>query len=136
MILLDTNVLSEAMRIEPDEHVMNWLDSHAPSSLFVSAVTVDEITFGIELLPRGRKRLRLTRLFARIVDAFSDRLVPFDSDAATESAKLRAQRRLEGSPMSLADSQIAGTAKSRDYSLATLNTRDFQEIDLPLLEPR
>lgn len=136
MILLDTNVLSEAMRIEPDERVMNWLDSHAPSSLFVSAVTVDEITFGIELLPRGRKRLRLTRLFARIVDAFSDRLVPFDLDAATESAKLRAQRRLEGSPMSLADSQIAGTAKSRGYSLATLNTRDFQEIDLPLLEPR
>ena len=136
MILLDTNVLSEAMRVEPDKRVMSWLDSHAPSSLYVSAITVDEISFGIELLPRGRKRLRLTHVFARIVDAFSDRIVPFDLDAANESARLRAQRRLKGAPMSLADSQIAGTAKSRGFSLATLNTRDFREIDLTLLEPR
>lgn len=135
MILLDTNVLSEAMRVEPDERVMSWLDSHAPSRLFISAVTVDEIRFGIEVLPRGRKRLRLASVFTRIVDAFSDRIVPFDVDAATQSARLRAQRRLKGAPMSLADSQIAGTAKSRGFSLATLNTRDFQEIDLPLLEP-
>ena len=136
MILLDTNVLSEAMRVEPDERVMNWLDSHAPSSLYVSAVTVDEISFGIELLPRGRKRLRLTRVFARIVDAFSGRIVPFDLDAANDSARLRAQRRLKGVPMSLADSQIAGTARSLGFSLATLNARDFRDIDLALLEPR
>lgn len=128
-----TVVLSESMRVQPDEGVIRWLDSHPPSSLFLSAITVDEITFGIELLPPGRKRMRLTRAFSRIVDAFSERIVPFDITAATESARFRARRRLAGSPMSLADSQIAGTAKSRDFSLATLNTRDFHGIDLALL---
>ena len=136
MILLDTNVLSEAMRVEPDERVMRWLDGHPPSSLFLSAVTVDEISFGIGILPDGRKRRRLARALSQIIDGFSERIVPFDLHAATESARFRAQRRCAGSPMSLADSQIAGTAKSRDYALATVNTRDFRGIDLPLLEPR
>lgn len=136
MILLDTNVLSESMRIEPDESVMRWLDGHLPSSLFLSTVTVDEITFGIEILPPGRKRTRLARVFSQIVDEFSGRVVPFDMQAATESARFRARRRRAGSPMSLADSQIAGTAKSCDCSLATLNAQDFRGIELNLLDPR
>ena len=68
MILLDTNVLSEAMRVEPDGRVMRWLDRHAPSILFLSAVTVDEVLFGIEILPPGRQRARLGRAFSKIVD--------------------------------------------------------------------
>ena len=136
MILLDTNVLSEAMRVEPDGRVMRWLDGHPPSVLFLSAVTVDEILFGIEILPSGRKRARLGRAFSQIVDGFSERIVPFDAQAAAESARLRAGRRRAGSPMSLADSQIAGTASSRGYSLATLNTSDFRDLGLSVLEPR
>ena len=136
MILLDTNVLSEVMRVEPDVRVTDWLDGHSPSVLFVSAVTIDEILFGIEILPPGRKRARLSRVFSRIVDGFSERVVPFDAQAAAESAKLRAGRRRAGSPMSLADSQIAGTARSRGYSLATLNTSDFRDLGLRILEPR
>ena len=65
-----------------------------------------------------------------------ERIVPFDVQAAAESARLRAERRRAGSPMSLADSQIAGTARSRGYSLATLNTSDFRDLDLSVLEPR
>ena len=136
MILLDTNVLSEAMRVEPDGRVMRWLDGHPPSVLFLSAVTVDEILFGIEILPRGRKRMRLGRAFSNIVDGFSERIVPFDARAAAESVRLRAGRRRAGSPMSLADSQIAGTATSRGFSLATLNTADFRDLGLSVLEPR
>ena len=78
MILLDTNVLSEAMRVEPDGRVMRWLDRHPPSVLFLSAVTVDEMIFGIETLPAGRKRARLDRAFSKILDGFSERVVPFD----------------------------------------------------------
>ena len=135
MILLDTNVLSEAMRVEPDGRVMRWMDGHPPSILFLSAVTVDEILFGIEILPPGRKRARLGRMFSKIVDGFSERIVPFDMHAAAESARLRAGRRRAGSPISLADSQIAGTATSRGYSLATLNTSDFRDLGLSVLEP-
>ena len=136
MILLGTNVLSEAMRVEPDGRVMRWLDGHPPSVLFLSAVTVDEMLFGIEILPAGRKRVRLGRAFSKIVDGFSERVVPFDVQAAAESARLRAKRRRAGSPMSLADSQIAGTATSRGYSLATLNISDFRDLGLSVLEPR
>ena len=136
MILLDTNVLSEAMRVEPDGRVMRWLDRHPPSVLFLSAVTVDEILFGIEILPPGRKRARLNRAFSKIDAGFSERIVPFDAQAAAESARLRAGRRRAGSPMSLADSQIAGTARSRGYAVATLNARDFRDLGLSVLEPR
>ena len=133
MILLDTNVLSEAMRVEPDGRVMRWLDGHPPSVLFLSAVTVDEILFGIEILPSGRKRARLGRAFSQIVDGFSERI---DAQAAAESARLRAGRRRAGSPMSLADSRIAGTARRRGYAVATLNTSDFRDLGLSVLEPR
>ena len=187
MILLDTNVISESMRIAPDRRVMSWLDRHPASSLFLCAITVDEITFGIEVLPSGRKRTRLAAVFSRIIDLFSGRIIAFDTRATTESAKFRGQRRLAfvfglgsldsrlrgndctnacssfprrressdfavefsrrlvirsrmrrlaGSPMSLGDSQIAGVAKSRGYALATLNARDFRDIDLSVLEPR
>ena len=136
MILLDTNVLWEAMRVEPDGRVMRWLDGHPPSVLLLSAVTVDEILFGIEILPAGRKRVRLGRAFSKIVDGFSERVVPLDVRAAAASARLRAKRRRAGSPMSLTDSQIAGTATSRGYSLATLNTSDFRDLGLSVLELR
>ena len=136
MILLDTNVLWEAMRVEPDGRVMRWLDGHPPSVLLLAAVTVDEILFGIEILPAGRKRVRVGRAFSKIVDGFSERVVPLDVRAAAASARLRAKRRRAGSPMSLTDSQIAGTATSRGYSLATPNTSDFRDLGLSVLEPR
>ena len=136
MILLDTNVISESMRIAPDRRVMSWLDRHPASSLFLCAITVDEIAFGVEVLPSGRKRTRLAAVFSRIIDLFSGRIIAFDTRAATESAKFRGKRHLAGSPMSLGDSQIAGIAKSRGYALATLNARDFRDIDLSVLEPR
>ena len=136
MILLDTSVISESMRVGPDPRVIDWLDRHPASSLFLCASTVDEIAFGIEVLPSGRKRSRLAAAFSRIIDVFSERIIAFDTRAATESAKFRGRRHLAGAPMSLGDSQIAGVAKSRGYALATLNVRDFRDIDLTVLEPR
>ena len=127
------------MRVGPDPRVIDWLDRHPASSLFLCATarsTVDEIAFGIEVLPSGRKRSRLAAAFSRIIDVFSERIIAFDTRAATESAKFRGRRHLAGAPMSLGDSQIAGVAKSRGYALATLNVRDFRDIDLTVLEPR
>ena len=135
MILLDTNVISESMRIEPDGRVIGWLDRQSASSLFISTITVDEIIFGIEVLPPGRRRGRLANMFSQVLNLFSERIISFDTQAAVESARFRGQRRLNGLPMSLADSQIAGVAKSNGFVLATLNIQDFQGIDLTVLEP-
>ena len=136
MILLDTNVVSESMRVEPDRRIIQWLDRQPASGLFISAITVDEITFGIAILPSGRRRRRLADVFARIMDIFAERTLSFDAAAAAESARFRAQRRLNGKPMSLADSQVAGVAKSNGFALATLDIQDFQGIDITTLEPR
>ena len=136
MILLDTNVISDSMRIQPDSRVLHWLDRHPASTLFISAITVDEISFGIEVLPAGRKKSRLVSVFSRLLDVFSGRVISFDAKAAVESAKFRGQRLVQGMPMSLADSQIAGIAKSKGFALATLNVQDFRGIDLVVVDPR
>lgn len=135
MILLDTNIISESMRVEPDARVIDWMDRQRASRLFLAAISVDEIVFGIEILPDGRRKNHLARTFSRIVDAFDGRIADFDANAARESAKFRAHRRLIGRPMSTTDSQIAGVSKSNGLSLATLNARDFEGIDLTVVEP-
>lgn len=136
MILLDTNVISETMRVRPDQRVVRWLDRRPPSSLFLSVISVDEIVYGIAILPAGRKRTGLARGFDRIVDAFVGRLLPFDSEAARASAEIRARRRRGGQPISLADAQIAGIAKSNGHAIATLNARDFDGAGIEVVEPR
>ena len=136
MMVLDTNVVSEAMRVASDERVLQWLDQQKPTTLFLCAVTVDEINYGIELLPEGRRRDRLTQAFAQIVNAFADRLLPLDRQAAEASAEIRARRRMRGAPMSLVDAQIAGIAKSNGYAVATLNAKDFENAEVMVVEPR
>ena len=135
MILLDTNIVSASMRVEPDTRMIGWMDRQRASSLFLSAVSVDEIAFGIEVLPSGRRKDHLVRVFSDIADAFAGRIKAFDASAARESARFRAHRQQIGRPMGLADSQIAGIAKSNDLSLATLNARDFEALDLAVIAP-
>ncbi len=135
MILLDTNVVSETMRADPDVRIIHWMDRQLASRLFLSAISVDEIVFGIEVLPPGRRKTRLAEVFLAITGAFDGRILSLDRKAARESAVFRANRQRIGRPMSLADSQIAGIAKSNDLSLATLNTLDFEHIDLVLRQP-
>lgn len=136
MIILDTNVVSETMRVRPDQRVVRWLDRQRPSTLFLSAITVDEIAYGIAILPAGRKRTGLARSFDRIVDAFVGRLLPLDSAAARAGARIRAMRRRNGLPMSLADAQLAGIAKSNGHAIATLNARDFRGVEVDVVDPR
>ena len=135
MILLDTNVISEGMRVHPDASVMAWLDAQLRSTLRISAISVDEVTFGLNILPPGRRRNRLAGVFAQIADLFGQPL-PFDAKAAVASADFRSRRRSQGLPMGLADSQIAGIAKSNGLSLATLNVQEFQGIELDVVMPR
>ena len=129
-------MISEVMGQQPDARVIAWMDRQSAASLFLSAIIVDEITFEIRLLPSGRRRRRLTRVFSQITDLFSGRILGFDEGAAIESAGLRAMRRLLGKPMGSADAQIGGVAKSLGMALATRNARDFRELDLAVLEPR
>lgn len=136
MTLLDTNVVSAVMARSPDAAVVAWLDRQDALNLFVSAVTVAEIRFGLQILPEGRRRSSLEDRFARFVaEGFSGRVLPFDSDAAERYGEIMAARRSAGRPMSILDGQIAATARAHRLVVATRNVRDFELCGLEVIDP-
>ncbi|APW40256.1 VapC toxin family PIN domain ribonuclease [Rhodoferax koreense] len=136
MMLLDTNVLSELMRQQPDRQVLAWLDAQPTETLFVSAVTVAELMYGIERLPEGRRKdsLRETA-WTMLEEDFDGRILPFDGAAATRYAWLAAQRERSGRPIGMADAQIAAICLGTHADLATRNTKDFAGLGLVLTNP-
>jgi toxin FitB len=136
MIVLDTNVVSELMRAEPDPVVVAFLDNVPGAALFISAVTQAEILYGIALLPEGKRRNALrTAADSMFERYFRGRVLPFDGDAAEAFADIAAGRREAGRPISHADAQIAAVAKSRGAAVATRNVTDFDGCGVPIVNP-
>ena len=136
MIILDTNVISEAMRPAPDPKVMTWFTTHPGGSLFTTAINEAEIRFGLAIMDDGRRRSRLEveahKLFT--VD-LAGRVLPFDQAAAHAYAELAAERRRLGRPISQSDAQIAAIARSHGAAIATRNVGDFSHLDLDIVDP-
>ena len=136
MIILDTNVLSALMRLEPDPPVLRWLDLQAPQSIWITSITLFESRLGLALVPDGRRRRALESAFARLLDEdLENRVLPFDSDAALQAATLAAQRQRTGRTVDIRDTQIAGIAQARRATLATRNLRHFEGLTIPVLNP-
>lgn len=136
MILLDTNVLSELLKPAPEPAVITWLSRQPSLRIFTTAVTQAEILYGVELLPRGRRRSQLEALAATIFEQdFAERVLPFDAEAARAFSKIAASRRAAGRPISGYDAQIASIAHSRKADLATRNTKDFEGCGIHVLNP-
>lgn len=135
-LLLDTNVLSELMRPQPEPAVRSWVARQRPDSLFVSAITQAELLLGAALLPAGKRRAGLEAALRSMFDEeFADRLLPFDGAAAPLYAEIATTRRRAGRPMSQFDAQIAATASSRSLRLATRNVKDFEGCGVRLVDP-
>jgi len=136
VILLDTNVLSELMKAEPDPAVMAFVNGIPATALFTSAVTQAEILYGIALLPSGKRRNSLLAAARVTLDNhFRGRVLPFDGSAAEAFASIAAGRRESGRPIPQADAMIAAIAKSRDATLATRNGADFEGCGIPVINP-
>lgn len=136
MILLDTNVISALMQAHPDPVVVAWLDGQAPESVWITAVSVFEIRFGIELLPSGKRRRALEEAFDGMLrDDLNGRVAAFDSAAADEAAALAARRQRGGQPVDLRDAEIAGIALARRAALATRNVRHFEGLNVSVVSP-
>ena len=136
MTLLDTNIISELMRREPDPSVMAWIDAQPIDQLYSSAVTRAEIELGIALLPEGRRKHGLRAASLRMFSEFQGRCLPFDERTASRYADLVARRIQAGRPITVEDAQIASIALAEGLTLATRNTADFAGIDgLSLIDP-
>jgi hypothetical protein len=136
MIIVDTNVISEAMRINPDASVSLWLDQQAPQQLFTTAITRAEIHYGIEIRPVSKQRAALAKSADAIFgETFAGRVLPFDDDAALFFAKIAAWRRRHGRAISEFDAQIAAIARSRSAIVATRNTRHFEDCGVKVINP-
>ncbi len=136
MIILDTNVLSALMRSAPDAAVVGWLDLQPIESIWITAITLFEARLGLALLPKGSKRRALEAAFDRLLEEdLENRVLDFDSLAAIEAASLAAERQKTGRPTDMRDTQIAGIALARRAALATRNSKHFQDLTVPVINP-
>lgn len=136
MIILDTNVLSALMRTAPDMDVVRWLDDQPAESIWITSITLFETRLGLALLPNGRRQRLLELAFDRLLsEDLENRVLDFDSAAATEAAALAASRQRAGRPVDMRDTQIAGIAVARRATLATRNVRHFQDLSVSVIDP-
>jgi predicted nucleic acid-binding protein len=136
MIILDTNVISEVMRPVAAAAVVRWWTGEDARELHVTAITMAEILYGIEILPAGARRSNLHAGAERIFGVvFADRVIPFDEGAARTFALIVASRRKQGTPISKFDAQIAAIARAHGATLATRNTSDFEGCGVRVVNP-
>jgi hypothetical protein len=136
MIILDTNVVSEAMKLVPDPGVMDWLDTQLVESMFLSAVTVGELRAGLETMPEGKKKVKLKEKFeGEVLPLFRGRILAFDQTCTLAYAEIYALNRRRGVAVSLADALVASTAASHVMSVATRDTTPFTSSGVAVINP-
>ncbi|MBY0545376.1 MAG: type II toxin-antitoxin system VapC family toxin [Gammaproteobacteria bacterium] len=136
MIILDTNVISEMMKSEPSIKVLDWLDRQEITQLFVTTITIAEISYGLDVLPKGKRKTALEVAFhTTLLEAFNYRILSFDEIAAHQYGKIMGQRKKTGHPLSILDGQICAIASAHDAAIATRNIRDFVDCDVELINP-
>ena len=136
MILLDTNVVSEVMKARPAEAVVTWMNGQNSQKLYVSSITIGEISYGLRILPDGKRRSGLRERFERFVAvAFDQRVLAYDESAARIYGDLMGDRKEIGLPMSVPDGQIAAIARLNHLAVATRNVLDFEHCGIDVLNP-
>lgn len=136
MIVLDTNIISEMMRTQPDAQVRDWFTKQPIAGLFTTTLTQAEIFYGLFLLPEGQRRQALLSAAQPMFEIdFAGRVLPFDVDAALAYPEIAGGRRQSGQPIGQIDAQIAAIVRSRGARLATRNVRDFVDCGIEVVDP-
>ncbi|UPA26759.1 type II toxin-antitoxin system VapC family toxin [Shinella oryzae] len=136
MILLDTNLISEPWKPVPDQAVIAWLDAQAIETLFLSAITIAELRFGIAAMPLGKRQTVLRdRLEGEVLPHFSERILSFDLAASQSYSELMARARISGKAIGTADGYIAATAAANGLAIATRDTRPFEAAGIKVINP-
>jgi len=136
MIILDTNVVSEAMKVGRDPAVVTWLDRQSAETLYLTATSLSELSIGIEILPAGKRKERLSAglsdLLARL---FGSRILPFDRQAAIAYGALVGAARTAGKTVSMPDGQIGAIASVHAFTVATRDRAPFVALGIPVVSP-
>jgi toxin FitB len=135
MIVLDTNVVSEAMKPEPHPAVRAWLNEQAAETLYLSSVTLAELLFGIAALPAGKRKDMLAQTLDGLMGLFRDRVLPFDTDAARRYAELAVTARNGGRGFPTPDGYIAAIAASRGFIVASRDIAPYEAASVTVINP-
>lgn len=135
MIVLDTNVVSEAMKPEPNRAVLAWLNEQVAETLYLSSVTLAELLFGIGALPDGKRKKGLGEALDGLLELFDDRVLSFDVDAARHYAELAVKARGAGKGFPTPDGYIGAIAVSRKFVVATRDTSPFEAAGIAVINP-
>ena len=135
MILLDTNVVSEAIKPQPHPSVLAWLDAQAAETVFLSTIAVAELLFGIGALPNGKRKDALAARIGSLLDQFVGRVLPFDTAAARRYADLAVKARAAGKGFPTPDGYIAAIAAAHGFMVASRDTSAFEAAGLTVIDP-
>jgi toxin FitB len=136
VIVLDTNVLSEVLKPSPSEKVLHWLAAQDNAAVFTTAITLAEIHYGIQVLPPGKRQVRLAEAIDKMfAEEFQGRILPFEDNAARAFAHIVAAREAAGLPISQLDAMIAAIARSHRAPVATRNAADFERCGIRVINP-
>lgn len=136
MIILDTNVISEPLRQAPESRVIKWLDAQPIETLYLSAIIVAELRFGLASLPIGKRRDKLQEnLEKQVLPLFTGRVLSFDMSASQSYSELMAKARIAGLAISVADGYIAATAAANGMIVATRDVSPFEAAGVNVINP-
>lgn len=135
MIVLDTNVISELFDGRKSNGVFDWLDRHDEADLYITAITVAELVYGVELLAEGKRQQSFRNKVDQIVEDFEGRRLGFGEEAAYLYGAVSAKRKKTGHVIETKDAMIAAICLQHGATLATRNTKDFAGLDLKLVNP-
>ena len=131
--LLDTNVISEVIRSTPHTRVVTFLAEH--DDLWLSSIVIHELEYGLQRMAQGQRRSGLQDSLLGVIAEYEDRILPLERVGAEWAARFRAQAHRFGYTLDLGDALIAGTAKTHDLAIATRNVRDFDVLEVQVVNP-
>ncbi len=134
--LLDTNFVSELVRVRPEPRVVEWMRAAQENLLHLSVLTLGEIRKGATILPASRKRDQLERwLEIDLPGQFGNRVLPINAEIAELWGAMAGQAQLRGIALAIIDGLVAATAKHHGLSVVTRNVKDFSVWGIPVVNP-
>jgi toxin FitB len=133
--LLDTCLISELRKPKPRQSVLNWFEAVDERYLFISALTIGELRYGIALLPDTARKKDLAAWLINIEESYAEVIIPVDEAVAGKWGEMRASARVSGQSLSVADGLIAATCSTYTLTLVTRNEKDFLVTGIEILNP-